>query len=96
MEYLEPGVTCLDILKAAEQKGLDIIAFTEHNTVAGYRAMPEEIRQLELLEQLGRLRKEEDRRLKEYHRLRKRCLCCPGSSSPLRSAFTSSASFPPI
>lgn len=77
-EYLEPGVTYLDILRAAEQKGLDIIAFTDHNTVAGYRAMLEEIRQLELLEQLGRLRKEEEQRLKEYRRLRKKVLVLPG------------------
>lgn len=77
-EYLEPGVTYLDILEAAEQKGLDIIAFTDHNTVAGYRAMLEEIRQLELLEQLGRLRKEEAQRLKEYRRLHKKVLVLPG------------------
>ena len=58
-DYQEPGASFLDILRQAESKGLDIIAFTDHNTVAGYRRMQEEIHHLELLEQLGRLRKEE-------------------------------------
>ena len=77
-DYLEPGVSYLDILRRAEEKGLDIIAFTDHNTVAGYRTMMEEIRQLELLEELGRLRKEEKERLKEYRRLREKVLVLPG------------------
>ncbi|NLE50197.1 MAG: hypothetical protein GX613_02215, partial [Chloroflexi bacterium] len=33
-DYQEPGVTYLDILRQAEQRGLDIVAFTDHNTVA--------------------------------------------------------------
>jgi len=77
-DYLEPGVSYLDIVRQAESKGLDIIAFTDHNTVAGYQAMMEEIRQLELLEQLGRLRKEEGQRLKEYRHLRASVLVLPG------------------
>ncbi|HHS97219.1 MAG TPA: PHP domain-containing protein [Chloroflexi bacterium] len=77
-DYQEPGVSYLDILREAERKGLDIIAFTDHNTVAGYRKMMEEIRQLELLEQLGRLRKDEKERLQEYRRLRERVLVLPG------------------
>jgi hypothetical protein len=40
--------------------------------------MMEEIHQLELLEQLGRLRKEEKERLREYRRLRERVLVLPG------------------
>ncbi len=94
-EYLEPGVTYLDILKAAEQKGLDIIAFTDHNTVAGYRAMLEEIRQLELLEQLGRLRKEEEKRLKEYRRLREKILVLPGFEFTATLGFHILGLFPP-
>jgi len=77
-DYLEPRVSYLDIVRQAESKGLDIIAFTDHNTVAGYRAMMEEIRQLELLEQLGRLRNEEKGQLTEYRRLRKKVLVLPG------------------
>ena len=77
-DYLEPGVSYLDILRAAERKGLDIIAFTDHNTVAGYRAMLDEIEAVVLLERLGRLQPEEERRLKEYRRLRKKVLVLPG------------------
>ncbi len=77
-DYQEPGVSFLDILRQAEERGLDIIAFTDHNTLAGYRRMQEEIRQLELLEELGRSRKEEKERLREYRRLREKILILPG------------------
>ncbi len=77
-DYEERGVSYLDILRVAEQKGLDIIAFTDHNTVAGYREMMEEVQQLGLLEQLGRLRNEEKTRLQEYRRLLKKVLVLPG------------------
>lgn len=77
-DYQEPGVSFLDILRQAESKGLDIIAFTDHNTVAGYRRMREEIHHLELLEQLGRLRKEEKEQLNEYRRLLAKILVLPG------------------
>jgi len=68
----------LDILQAAERQSLDIVALTDHNTVAGCRAMLEEIEGLELLEHLGRLQPEEKRRLDEYRRLRKKVLVLPG------------------
>jgi hypothetical protein len=77
-DYEEPGRSYLDILQEAEGRGLDIIAFTDHNTVAGYRAMRQEIEQLELLERLQRLRPEEKQRLDAYHRLLERILVLPG------------------
>lgn len=77
-DYQESGVTFLDILRQAEQRGLDIVAFTDHNTVAGYRAMTEEIEQLEYLEQLGRIRPDEQQTLAEYRRLLDRILVLPG------------------
>ncbi|MDW8069199.1 MAG: putative DNA binding domain-containing protein [Anaerolineae bacterium] len=77
-DYQEPGISFLDILRQADSKGLDIIAFTDHNTVAGYRQMREEIHHLELLERLGRLRKEEKEQLHEYRRLLSRILVLPG------------------
>ena len=66
--YADPEVSCLDILQKAEGRRLDIIALTDHNTVAGYRAMLSEIEELELLEKLKRLRSEEKKRLDEYRR----------------------------
>jgi len=77
-DYAEPNVTYLEILQKAESTGLDIIAFTDHNTVAGYRALLREIEELTLLETLQRLRPEEKRRLEEYRRLMKKILVLPG------------------
>jgi hypothetical protein len=77
-DYEEPGRSYLEILQKAEARGLDIIAFTDHNTVAGYRAMRQEIEDLELLERLQRLRTEEKRQLDEYRRLLKKILVLPG------------------
>ena len=77
-DYQQPEVTFLEILQKAEQRGLDIIAITDHNTVAGYRRMKEEIEQLELLDRLNRLLPEERTRLKEYQRLLKEILVLPG------------------
>jgi hypothetical protein len=77
-DYQQPGVNYLDILQKAEMQGLDIIAITDHNTVAGYRRMQDEIEQLELLKRLDRLLPEEQTRLSEYQRLLKRILVLPG------------------
>lgn len=77
LDFQQPEVTNLDILRRAESRGLDIIAFTDHNTVAGYRRLRENIDQLELLDKLGRLLPEERLRLDEYHRLLKKILVLP-------------------
>ncbi|RPI34222.1 MAG: PHP domain-containing protein [Chloroflexota bacterium] len=78
LDYQQPEVSYLDILRRAEARGLDIIAFTDHNTVAGYRRMHEEIQQLELLEKLKRLLPDEQSRLNEYRRLLDKVLVLPG------------------
>jgi len=77
-DYLEPAISYLDILHKAENRGLDIIAVTDHNTLVGYRAMQKEIDELRLLKQLNRLRPEEKRRLDEYERLLNKILVLPG------------------
>jgi hypothetical protein len=77
-DFQEPEVSFLDILHRCEARGLDIAAFTDHNTVAGYRRVQEEIQQLELLESLARINDEERRRLAEYRRLFTRILVLPG------------------
>ena len=76
--FLVPGATYLDILHAAEARGLDIIAFTDHNSIAGYARMTDEIAQYELLERLRRIHAEERKRLEEYRRLRQKILVLPG------------------
>ena len=52
--------------------------FADHNTVAGYRKMLDEIEQLQLLRSLKRILPEEEQRLKEYERLRAKVLVLPG------------------
>ncbi len=78
IDYQQPEANYLDLLHRAEARGLDIIAFTDHNTVAGYRHMKEEIQQLELLEKLNRLLPDEQARLNEYRRLLDKMLVLPG------------------
>ncbi|MCC7129782.1 MAG: putative DNA binding domain-containing protein [Anaerolineae bacterium] len=77
-DYQQPDVTFIDILHRAEMRGLAIISFTDHNTIAGYRGMQEEIEQLELLEKLKRILPEEQARLTEYRRLLHKILVLPG------------------
>lgn len=77
-DFQQPDVSNLDILQRAEARNLDIIAFTDHNTIAGYRRMQEEIDQLELLEKLNRLLPEEKQKISEYRRLLNRILVLPG------------------
>lgn len=77
-DYQEPEATYLDVLRKANAEGLDIIAFTDHNTVAGYAAMMQEIADLERWEASGHLRAQEKARLDEYRRLRSELLVLPG------------------
>lgn len=77
-DYHQPEVSFLDLLKQADVRGMDIIGITDHNTVAGYRRMKEDVQQLELLEKLNRLMPEEQTRLKEYRRLLERIMVLPG------------------
>ena len=94
-DYQQPEVTYLDILQRAENRSLDIIAFTDHNTVAGYRKMQEEIHQLELLEKLNRLLPEERTRLAEYRRLLNKILVLPGIEFTATFGFHIIGLFPP-
>jgi hypothetical protein len=77
-DYQQPEVSYLDIIQRAEHRGLDIIAFADHNSISGYRTMQNEINQLELLETLNRLLPEEKNRLAEYRRLLNKILLLPG------------------
>ena len=77
-DYQQPEISSIELLKRAEARGLNMIAITDHNTVAGYRKMQEEIQQLELLEKLNRLIPEERARLTEYRQLLNKILVLPG------------------
>ena len=94
-DYQEPEVTYLDILRRSEARGLDIIAFTDHNTVAGYRQMMDEIQQLEMLESLNRLTEDERSRLEEYRRLLEKVTVFPGFEFTATLGFHILGIFPP-
>ncbi len=93
-DYQEPDVTILDVLQKAQERGLDIIAFTDHNSVAGYAHMLEEIEQLELLERLQRLRPEEKQRLEDYRRALQKLVVLPGFEFTATFGFHVMAIFP--
>ena len=77
-DFQESSVGYLDVLQTAEARGLDIIAFTDHNSIAGFAQMMRDIEQLEYLEKLKRIQPAERQRLDEYRRLRKKILVLPG------------------
>lgn len=94
-DFQQPDVSYMDLLQRAEIKGLEIIAFTDHNTVAGYRHLKEEIQQLEMLQKLNRLVPEEQARLTEYHRLLGKILVLPGFEFTATFGFHILGIFPP-
>lgn len=94
-DYQEPGINYLDILRKAESCGLDIIAFTDHNTVAGLRALRKEVENLILLEQLDRIRPDERQRLSEFRRLSEKILLLPGFELTATFGFHILGIFPP-
>lgn len=94
-DFQEPDISVIDILHHAEVRGIDIIAFTDHNTVAGYRAMVDEIARLEYLEKLGRILADEKRLLAEYRRLLGKILVLPGFEFTATFGFHILGIFPP-
>jgi hypothetical protein len=94
-DFQQPEVTYLDILRRAEARGLAMIAFTDHNTVAGYRHMQDEIEQLTMLERLQRIVPEELSRLNEYRRLLNKVLVLPGFEFTGTFGFHILGIFPP-
>jgi PHP family Zn ribbon phosphoesterase len=94
IDYHEPDTSPIQILQAAEAKGLDIIAFTDHNSVRGYADLWREIEDLELLEHLNRLQPAEAARLTEYRRLLAQILVLPGFEFTATFGFHLLAIFP--
>jgi hypothetical protein len=93
-DYQINNVSTLDILRKAEERGLDIIAFTDHNSVRGYADLWREIEDLELLEHLQRLAPHESERLAEYRRLLDKILVLPGFEFTATFGFHILAIFP--
>jgi hypothetical protein len=94
-DYQEPYVSYLDIMRQAAARGLDIVAITDHNTVAGYAAMQKEVEQLLWLEQRGRIDPIEQRQLDEYRRVLDKILVLPGFEFTATFGFHILGIFPP-
>ncbi|MFN2145644.1 MAG: RNA-binding domain-containing protein [Anaerolineales bacterium] len=94
-DYQQPEISYLDILQMAEKRSLDMIAFTDHNTIAGYQKMMAEIEHLELLHSLNRALPEEAATLKEYRRLLEKILVLPGFEFTATFGFHILGIFPP-
>lgn len=77
-DYANPEVTYLEILQEAERRELEIIAFTDHNTVHGYERFQRDIDFLRALEAAGRLTPDEQERLDEFRRLLDKITVLPG------------------
>lgn len=94
-DWKEPGATWLDWLYKCEQRGLDIVAITDHNTVAGVAQLRKEIERLQWLEAENRLRPQERRELDEYRRLGDKILVLPGFEFTATFGFHILGIFPP-
>ena len=94
-DFKQANVSYLAFLKKAEERNLDAIAFTDHNTVQGYARLLEEIETLETLERLKRLRDDERVQLDEYRRLREKILIFPGFELTATLGFHVLGIFPP-
>jgi hypothetical protein len=93
-DYQTPDVSLLDILRQAESRGADIIAFTDHNSVRGYANLWRDIEDLELLEALQRIAPDEQARLDELRRILERVRVLLGVEFTTTFGFHILAIFP--
>jgi histidinol phosphatase-like PHP family hydrolase len=70
-DFQQADIKYLEVLQRAEARSLDIIAFTDHNTISGYKRFKEDIHQLELLE---KLKVKKDAKLEDITDLQKKKL----------------------
>ena len=94
-DFKQEGVNYLQILQTAEERGVNILAITDHNTVAGIDAIRTRIEELRLLERLNRLHSEEKQELNEYRRLGQQLLILPGFEFTATLGFHILGIFPP-
>jgi hypothetical protein len=94
-DYEEPHISYLEWMRAVAAKGLEIVAITDHNTVAGIAAIRREIEWLTRLETMGRLTDEEQARLTEWRELANQVLVLPGFEFTATFGFHILGIFPP-
>lgn len=94
-DYEEPHISYLEWMRAVAAKGLEIVAITDHNTVAGIAAIRREIEWLTRLETMNRLTDEEQARLTEWRELANQVLVLPGFEFTATFGFHILGIFPP-
>ncbi len=94
-DYEERSVTYYDWMRQVVEKELDIVAITDHNTVAGIGAIQREIEWLTRLEKDGRLTEEEKTRLQEWRNFSDKVLVLPGFEFTATFGFHILGIFPP-
>jgi hypothetical protein len=77
-DFKDRGATYLQWLQKAEARGLDIVALTDHNSVAGWASLYREVETLIALDKRARLTEDEKHTLGEYRRLADKLLVLPG------------------
>jgi hypothetical protein len=94
-DYEEPGVSYLDWLRKVVEQGLEIVAITDHNTVAGISAIRRELDWLTQLEVQGRLTTQEQERLHAWREAGNQVVVLPGFEFTATFGFHILAIFPP-
>ncbi|MFN8464543.1 MAG: putative DNA binding domain-containing protein [Caldilineaceae bacterium] len=94
-DYEEPHVTYLDWLRKVVEKGIEIVAITDHNTVAGIGAIRRELEWLARLSDQGRLSPEEQQRFDEWRALSNQVVVLPGFEFTATFGFHILGIFPP-
>lgn len=94
-DYEEPGVSYLQWMQTVVDRGLDIVAITDHNTVAGISAIRRELDWLTQLEAQGRLTPQEQERLRTWRELGNQVLVLPGFEFTATFGFHILGIFPP-
>ncbi len=94
-DYEERGTTYFEWMRRIVQQGLDVVAITDHNTVAGVSAIHQEIEWLTRLEKDGRLTDEERSRLQEWRAFAEKVLVLPGFEFTATFGFHILGIFPP-
>lgn len=94
-DYEDPQLSWLDWLRTVAERGLEIVAITDHNTVAGVAAIRREIEWLTRLEQQNRLTEQERTDLNAWRDLSNRVLVLPGFEFTATFGFHILGIFPP-
>ncbi|MEX1020374.1 MAG: RNA-binding domain-containing protein [Litorilinea sp.] len=94
-DYEEPQVSYLDWMRTVVSRGLEIVAVTDHNTVAGIGAIRREMEWLTKLEGTNRLTEAERQRLAEWRELANQVLVLPGFEFTATFGFHILGIFPP-